>query len=70
MPFRLINPLLLSVAAGRVAGLPTILTPINNTQIKAEPSWVRDPNGRGTVGLLLSCVLTLGLCVWTGKLPR
>lgn len=27
--------------------------------------WVPDPNGRGTSGLIISCLLTLGLCVWS-----
>lgn len=27
--------------------------------------WVDDPNGRGTWGLITSCFLTLGLCVWS-----
>lgn len=27
--------------------------------------WVSDPNGRGTAGLILSCLLTLILCVWS-----
>jgi hypothetical protein len=27
--------------------------------------WVSDPNGRGTSSLILSCLLTLGLCVWS-----
>lgn len=27
--------------------------------------WVSDPNGRGTAGLVTSCVLTLGLCAWS-----
>ncbi|KAA8897466.1 hypothetical protein FN846DRAFT_992436 [Sphaerosporella brunnea] len=56
-----IASLLLLVEA--VEGLPTILKPNNDTQV--EPPWVQDPNGRGTTGLVLSCVLTLGLCVWT-----
>ena len=30
-----------------------------------EPVYVRDPSGRGTVGLLTSCIFTLTLCVWT-----
>ena len=30
-----------------------------------EPAFVPDPSGRGTIGLLASCVLTLSLCVWT-----
>lgn len=28
-------------------------------------SWVSDPDGRGTFSLITSCVLTMGLCVWT-----
>ncbi|OLN88036.1 hypothetical protein CCHL11_00043 [Colletotrichum chlorophyti] len=28
-------------------------------------SWVSDPNGRGTFGLLSSCILTLTICVWS-----
>lgn len=28
-------------------------------------SWVSDPDGRGTFSLIASCVLTMGLCVWT-----
>ncbi|WYZ35281.1 hypothetical protein EsH8_I_001557 [Colletotrichum jinshuiense] len=27
--------------------------------------WVAEPNGRGTFGLVCSCVLTLTICVWT-----
>ncbi|KAK1998138.1 hypothetical protein LX36DRAFT_656898 [Colletotrichum falcatum] len=27
--------------------------------------WVSEPNGRGTFGLVCSCVLTLTICVWT-----
>lgn len=30
-----------------------------------DPSWVSEPNGRGTWGLLQSCLITLGLCVYT-----
>jgi hypothetical protein len=35
--------------------------PINET----EPSWMPEPKGRGTMGILLPCLITLGLCVWT-----
>ena len=31
----------------------------------SSPPYVPDPSGRGTVGLILSCVVTLSLCVWT-----
>src|SRR2546430_14520202 len=46
--------LLLSLASAEA--LPTGLS---------EPVYVPNPTGRGTVGLLTSCVLTLFLCVWT-----
>lgn len=35
-------------------------TTTNSTQLVG---YVQDPNGRGTISLLLSCVLTLILCV-------
>lgn len=31
----------------------------------SSPEYVPDPSGRGTVGLLTTCILTLTLCVWT-----
>src|SRR5271170_5773757 len=39
----------------------------------SEPSFVPDPSGRGTVGLLWSCILMLWPCVWTAihlHIPR
>jgi len=27
--------------------------------------WVSDPNGRGTLSLIISCVVTFTLCVWS-----
>lgn len=39
-----------------------------NTQI--APSWVPDPDNRGTWSLLYSCVFTLVLCVWTAIHPN
>jgi len=39
----------------------------------SEPSFVPDPSGRGTVGLLWTCILTLWPCVWTAihlNVPR
>jgi hypothetical protein len=41
-------------AASAVSPSPTV-----------EPPFVPDPSGRGTIGLLTSCTLTLSLCVWT-----
>lgn len=38
----------------------------NTTTASSEPvGYVQDPNGRGTPSLLISCVLTLILCVWS-----
>ncbi|KAL9007619.1 MAG: hypothetical protein Q9173_007154 [Seirophora scorigena] len=34
------------------------------------PSWVSDPDDRGTWSLLYSCVFTLILCVWTAVHPN
>ncbi|KAF8249157.1 hypothetical protein K440DRAFT_223437 [Wilcoxina mikolae CBS 423.85] len=39
----------------------TFALPINET----EPVWVPAPKGRGTLGLVLPCLITLALCVWT-----
>ena len=37
----------------------------SNTGSQATVGWESDPNGRGTISLVLSCMLTLGLCVWS-----
>ncbi|TVY76016.1 hypothetical protein LSUE1_G006257, partial [Lachnellula suecica] len=39
----------------------------NNTTTTSPETvgWVSDPSGRGTFSLVSSCVLTLGLCVWS-----
>lgn len=44
--------------------VPTI-TPLRNTTNSNIVGWVSDPNGRGTASLIISCLLTLGLCVWS-----
>ncbi|RPB08409.1 hypothetical protein P167DRAFT_512310 [Morchella conica CCBAS932] len=33
--------------------------------LKREPPYRAEPQGRGTMGLILSCLITLTLCVWT-----
>jgi hypothetical protein len=47
--------------------LPNIMPPtvLNATAGTATVGWVSDPDGRGTFSLILSCLLTLGLCVWS-----
>lgn len=44
---------------------PCLSRPVLHDGQPATVGWVQDPNGRGTSGLILSCVLTLGLCVWS-----
>jgi len=39
--------------------------PIFGTSNYTSPRWVPDPNTRGTWGLVQTCVLTLGLCVYS-----
>lgn len=44
------------------------MTPAIASRDTAGPStvgWVSDPDGRGTFSLVTSCLLTLGLCVWS-----
>ena len=59
--------LLVSVDASPLVSLdspvPTSSATPNSTP--ARVSFVADPDGRGTVSLLLSCTLTLILCVWS-----
>lgn len=44
----------------------------NLTALRTEtaPSWVSDPDDRGTWSLLYSCIFTLALCVWTAVHPN
>ena len=39
--------------------------PIFGTSNYSSPNWVPEPNGRGTWGLVQTCLLTLGLCVYS-----
>lgn len=41
------------------------LTNASNNSSDATVGWVTDPNGRGTFSLISSCLVTLGLCVWS-----
>jgi hypothetical protein len=44
----------------------------NCSETFATVGWVANPSGRGTVSLVLSCILTLGVCVWSAmhlKIP-
>lgn len=49
--------------------IPVLAAPINEpSNASAEPSeppWRAEPTGRGSFGILLNCLLTLLLCVWT-----
>lgn len=39
--------------------------PIFGESNYSNPQWVNEPNNRGTYGLLQTCILTLGLCVYS-----
>ena len=45
--------------------LPLLTTAVAAENATATVGWVGDPNGRGTFSLISSCLLTLGLCVWS-----
>ena len=49
--------------------LPPLAIPSNNGPTSNETrdlvGYVSDPDGRGTISLLVSCTLTLMLCVWS-----
>ena len=58
---------------------PSTLSPgivLSNSSITVPPDYVGyvgDPNGRGTASLVISCLLTLILCVWSAlhlNVPR
>ncbi|KAJ5512256.1 hypothetical protein N7463_001808 [Penicillium fimorum] len=42
---------------------------MNNT-LTATRAWVSEPDGRGTWGILSTCVLTIILCCWTSVSPN
>ena len=44
---------------------PELIRHASAAPVAVEPPWVPEPTGRGTIGLVLPCVITLGLCVWT-----
>ena len=39
--------------------------PIFGASNYSDPQWVPEPDGRGTWGLVQTCLLTLGLCVYS-----
>ncbi|KAF6811891.1 hypothetical protein CSOJ01_05482 [Colletotrichum sojae] len=45
--------------------LATTATAADSSTSSSLIGWVPEPDGRGTFGLLCSCVLTLTICVWT-----
>lgn len=54
---------------------PILAMPITNETtitdgLELENSFVAEPRGRGTIGLLWSCLVTFGLCTWTAVHPN
>ncbi|GJC80552.1 hypothetical protein ColLi_03390 [Colletotrichum liriopes] len=48
-----------------LASLFLLPTPGSADSSSSTTGWASEPNGRGTFGLICSCVLTLTICVWT-----
>ena len=38
--------------------------PTGGSELQAKLGWVSQPNQRGTLDIIWSCVVTLGICVW------
>jgi len=51
----------LTVASKTILGAPI--------GTKVEPTFVAEPSQRGTIGLLWSCAVTFGVCIWTAVHP-
>lgn len=45
-------------------------TPTQSSLVLTEPAYVPEPKGRGTLRLLISCIFTLVICVWTAIHPN
>lgn len=47
--------------------MPALGAPVssNPSNPSSERPWGAEPKGRGSLGILTNCLLTLGLCVWT-----
>lgn len=48
-----------------IVSVGTRFAAASNKSVITTIGWVSEPYGRGTFSLVLSCVLTLGLCVWS-----
>ena len=46
-----------------------LAAPQSHDDLTRNVGWVSDPNGRGTSSLIVTCLVTLGLCVWL-SIPR
>ncbi|PVH86399.1 hypothetical protein DL98DRAFT_407617 [Cadophora sp. DSE1049] len=45
--------------------MPPAIISARNVKNNDIVGWVSDPDGRDTSSLVISCLLTLGLCVWS-----
>ena len=62
----------LSVSLSSLRFFPTMVLPIFGTNTQ-QAHWQPDPDGRGTSSLLQTCLLTLGLCIYSAihlNIPR
>jgi hypothetical protein len=66
LKFQIIHGIVMSILFSSLvlsASVPVAIATSNATV--PTVGWVSDPNGRGTFSLVFSCLLTLGLCVWS-----
>ena len=52
----------LYISCGQCASM---VSPTNNSDTYQTLGWQSDPNGRGTFTVVSSCLLTLGICVYS-----
>ena len=57
-----LSSLVLFVSCGQCASM---VSPTNNSDTYEMLGWQSDPNGRGTFTVVSSCLLTLGICVYS-----
>ena len=57
--------LIYTIFVQRSLTAPVKLQSAQNNQTTEYVQYIGDPNGRGTLSLMISCVLTLILCVWS-----
>jgi hypothetical protein len=77
-PFRVTMRLVITIEYLLLPFAVASTSPVSSNQTQEQNldqfvGYVSDPNGRGTASLVISCILTLVLCVWSAlhlNVPR